>query len=180
MKNFKRYIKLIALVVFVLPIAILLSACGGKTDEDSDDLLQFENIIFESQTIDYSGNENAIFINGILPEGANVAYVNNKATNAGEYNAKATISLEGYKTLQLTAKLIINKINYDMSSASWDYDSTTTYIYNGSEYQVEVINLPQGVTAKQYQSNRQTDAGNYTASVTFNYDVINYYCWHWL
>ena len=162
-----KILKVLALIVFVLPFAFILSACG-----DNDNLKTFENITFTNQTIDYDGQEHEIVLDGELPQGVNVVYENNKGTNAGVYNAKATLTLEGYKTLELTAKLTINKLNYDMSTAHWNYESE--FVYNGSEQSVEVLGLPQGVTVKQYQNNAKTNAGNYTANVEFNYDTVNH------
>ena len=162
-----KILKVLALIVFVLPFAFILSACG-----DNDNLKTFENITFANQTIDYDGQEHEIVLDGELPQGVNVVYENNKGTNAGVYNAKATISMEGYKQLVLTAKLTINKINYDMSGAHWNYENA--YTYNGNEQTVIVEGLPQGVTVKQYQNNAKTNAGNYTANVEFNYDTVNH------
>ena len=146
-----KLLKVLVLIVLVLPIAFMLSACG------CDDLKTFENITFTNQTVDYDGQEHEIVLNGELPQGVNVVYENNKGTNAGVYNAKATLTLEGYKKLELTAKLTINKINYDMSSAQWDYENT--YTYNGSEQTVEVVGLPQGVSVKQYTNNTKRGRG---------------------
>ena len=162
-----KILKVLALIVFVLPFAFILSACG-----DNDNLKTFENITFANQTVDYDGQEHQIVVSGELPDGVSIVYENNKGTNAGVYNAKATLTLEGYKTLELTAKLTINKLNYDMSGAHWNYESE--FVYNGSEQSVEVLGLPQGVTVKQYQNNAKTNAGNYTASVKFNYDTVNH------
>lgn len=165
MKKIKLF-KIIALIIFVLPIAFLLSACGDN------DLKTFTDVVFANQTVDYDGGEHEIIIAGELPDGVSIVYENNKGTNAGVYNAKATISMEGYKQLVLTAKLTINKLNYDMSGAQWNYENA--YTYNGNEQSVAVVNLPQGVTVKQYQNNTKTNAGNYTASVEFNYDTVNH------
>lgn len=165
MKRLKLF-KIFALIVFVLPLAFLLSACGDN------DLKTFTDVVFANQTVDYDGGEHKIIIAGELPDGVSIVYENNKGTNAGVYNAKATISMEGYKQLVLTAKLTINKLNYDMSGAQWNYENA--YTYNGNEQSVAVVNLPQGVTVKQYQNNTKTNAGNYTASVEFNYDTVNH------
>lgn len=167
MKRIKLSIKIIAMIMLILPLAFMLSACG-----DNDNLKTFENITFANQTVDYDGQEHEIVIAGELPDGVSIVYENNKGTNAGVYNAKATLTLEGYKTLELTAKLTINKLNNDMSTVHWNYESEFTY--NGSEQSVEVVGLPQGVTVKQYQNNAKTNAGNYTASVEFNYDIVNH------
>src|SRR5574344_2068868 len=134
-----KILKVLALIVFVLPFAFILSACG-----DNDNLKTFENITFANQTVDYDGEEHQIVVSGELPDGVSIVYENNKGTNAGVYNAKATISMEGYKQLVLTAKLTINKLNYDMSGVHWNYENA--YTYNASEQSVIVEGLPQGVT----------------------------------
>lgn len=132
----------------------------------------FTGLSIEDLTVDYDGNEHVINVNGTLPAGANVAYENNKATNAGVYNVKATITCKGYNTLTLTATLTVNKINYDMSAVAWDY--TQAFTYDGEAKTVTLIGLPTGVTVKSYTDNAKTDAGSYTASVALNYDSVNY------
>lgn len=168
MKRMKLSIKIIAMIMFILPLAFMLSACG----DNESNLNTFTNVVFANQTVDYDGEEHQIVVSGELPDGVSIVYENNKGTNAGVYNAKATISMEGYKQLVLTAKLTINKLNYDMSGAHWNYENA--YTYNASEQSVIVEGLPQGVTVKQYTNNAKTNAGNYTASVEFNYDTVNY------
>lgn len=168
MKRMKLSIKIIAMIMLILPFAFMLSACG----DNESNLNTFTNVVFANQTVDYDGEEHQIVVSGELPDGVSIVYENNKGTNAGFYNAKATLTLEGYKTLELTAKLTINKLNYDMSGAHWNYENA--YTYDGNEQSVIVEGLPQGVTVKQYTNNAKTNAGNYTASVEFNYDTVNY------
>lgn len=164
----KLSIKIIAMIMLILPFAFMLSACG----DNESNLNTFTNVVFANQTVDYDGEEHQIVVSGELPDGVSIVYENNKGTNAGVYNAKATISMEGYKQLVLNAKLTINKLNYDMSGAHWNYENA--YTYDGNEQSVIVEGLPQGVTVKQYTNNAKTNAGNYTASVEFNYDTVNY------
>lgn len=161
-----KLLKILTFVILILPAAFILSACGND-----EGLKTFENITFINQTIDYDGQEHEIVIAGELPQGTNVAYENNKGTNAGVYDAKATLTLEGYKKLELTAKLTINKLNYDMSNARWNYENEFTY--NGGEQIVEVVGLPQGVNA-QYSDNAKIDAGSYVATAQLIYDTQNY------
>lgn len=167
MKKLKISIKIFVLLMFVLPLVFLLSACG-----ESEDLETFADIVFANQTVDYDGQEHEIVISGDLPSGVSVVYENNKGVNAGVYEARVTISMEGYKQLVLTAKLTINKLNYDMSNARWDY--STSLKYDGNEKEVLVVGLPQGVTVKEYQNNKKTKVGKYTASAVLNYDATNY------
>ncbi len=69
---------------------------------------QFQDISFPEGTYSYDATEKSIEIAGNLPEGAKVTYENAKGTNAGTYEAKATVEAEGYKTLELSAVMKIN------------------------------------------------------------------------
>ena len=144
-------------------------------------LPQIEGITFSGATFGYDGNEKKIELQGTLPQNSVVTYscaedntIENKATNAGEYNITVTIACEGYQTKTLTAKLIITKATYDMSNIAWNYSSAFTF--NGSAKTVTINEnaLPNGVTVKAYTNNDKTNAGSYTASVSFNYDSANY------
>ena len=66
-------------------------------------------------------------------------------------------------------------LEYDMSSVSWVYD--LGYIYDGTEFKVEIdeSTLPEGVSVATYTLNKATNAGTYTATVTFNYDDTLYF-----
>ena len=106
MKRILTDFRIIVLFIIALPIAFLLSSCG---EDPQSTIKNFTGIAFENVTCDYDGNVHEITISGNLPEGAVVEYQNNKATNSGEYNASVKITLEGYNTLTLNAKLKINK-----------------------------------------------------------------------
>ena len=97
--------------------------------------------------------------------------------NAGEYTFNA-IFLETYadkdnyeltNTVSNTVEVL--KADYDLSDISWDYSSTFTY--DGLEHKVQLVNVESGLTAK-YEGNAATNAGEYTATVTFDYDKANY------
>lgn len=64
------------------------------------------------------------------------------------------------------------KLDYDMSGVTWNY--TSPFTYDGEEKSITVSGLPQGVTVKAYSHNSATNAGTYTATVSFNYDSENY------
>ena len=193
MKKIHKFIKIVCFIFIFVPILCLFTACDMSnlttntnnttqnndaiTDNDTppnDESNILANIIFANQTIDYDGEEHQIVITEELPDGVNVEYENNSATNAGTYNATATLSMDGYEPLILHATLTINKINYDMSGVQWNYNNQTNLIYNGNEQSVSVIGLPNGVTICNYQNNAKTNAGHYIAQVTFNYDTINH------
>ena len=166
--------KLLVVLFTVTASAFLLFACDNGNSGGGSGAENFTNIVFIDQTFDYDGQEHELLVYGNVPSDANVVYENNKGTNAGTYTAKATVSKEGYNTLVLNATLKINKINYDMSSASWNYTSASAFKYNGSTYSVQVVGLPQGVTVNRYNDNSKINAGSYTASVVLNYDTVNH------
>lgn len=168
----KKIKKLLICMLMILPCIMLFSACGGDDDKTKTTLKNFTGITMTSISVDYDGTEKEILVSGTLPSGATVTYTNNKGTNAGTYNATALVKGEGYNDLSLSATLTINKINYDTTNAKWDY--TEAFTYDGTEKQVLLTNLPNGVTVESYSNNKKTNAGNYTASATFNYDKTNY------
>lgn len=68
----------------------------------------FTGISFSNAAYTYDGTEKSISVTGTLPTGAKVEYTNERATNAGTYNATAKITCEGYNALVLKATLKIN------------------------------------------------------------------------
>lgn len=168
--------------ILMLSSSLMLTACGenngngGNTSSDDTDqesvLKQFVGISFNDITYNYDGTQKELLISGNLPNGANVVYTNNVGTNAGVYNATAKITCNGYSELNLSAKMTINKVSYNMTNAIWNY--TNAFTYDGTEKSVTLNNLPDGVTVKRYVGNKNTEAGTYTASVEFNYDSENY------
>ena len=127
-------------------------------------------VSFDSYTGTYNGAEQMIIITDALPSGTNVEYKNNKAYNAGEYHATATITGKNYNTLVLYADLIINKA--DITGVSF-IDKTVTY--NGAEQSITISGtLPKGVSVS-YTNACCTDAGTYNATATLsgsNYNTL--------
>lgn len=168
--------------ILIASSSLMLTACGENNgnggNPSSDDtnqesvLKQFVGISFNNVTYNYDGTQKELLISGTLPEGSNVVYTNNVGTNAGVYNATAKITCNGYSELNLSAKMTINKVSYNMTNAIWNY--TNAFTYDGTEKSVTLNNLPDGVTVKRYVGNKNTEAGTYTASVEFNYDSENY------
>lgn len=127
----------------------------------------------------YDGEEKTIELVGI-PDNVEVTYENNKATNAGTYNASATVeydknnyNITNDEHLVLTQQWSINKAQIDMGSVKWDYSATQPFTYDGTEQEVKLINLPEGIGVN-YENNTETNAGTYTARVTLNYNTTNY------
>ena len=129
MKNFKI---LIVLLVILLSVSIFCACVNpGGNDNDNDNqssgeitpsgdvgssgetvLKDITGVTFNDLTVTYDGTAHIIAVNGDVPQGVKVQYQSAQQTNAGEYEAIATLSGEGYKTLVLRAKLIINKADF--------------------------------------------------------------------
>lgn len=88
-------------VVVVFMLAMSLVACTND-----EELKDFTGITFNDVTVTYDGEEHEVTCSGV-PSSATVTYSNNKATEVGVYNATAVISMDGYNTLTLNAKLTI-------------------------------------------------------------------------
>ena len=169
-----RIIGIILCVILAFALAISFTACKNDNKDDptpTPDPVVDKDIVgvtFTDATFTYDGTEKKVEVTGTLPEGVTAAYTNNTATNAGEYTAEVTLSGEGYKTLTLTARLVINKADITGVSAS---DLTATY--DGTEKEILLEGtLPAGVTVD-VQGNKATDAGNYTATFTLTGDNYN-------
>ncbi|WP_157822130.1 T9SS type A sorting domain-containing protein, partial [Salegentibacter salinarum] len=78
------------------------------------DVPEITGVTFEGNTFTYDGTEHSIFVDG-LPEGATVEYDNNEQTKAGTYIVTATVSLEGYEDLMLTANMSIDKASQSIT-----------------------------------------------------------------
>ena len=142
--------------------------------------LDFSNVYWNydgSYPFTYDGEEKTIELVGI-PDNVEVTYQNNKATNAGTYNAIATIEYDenNYNIINdevLTQQWSINKAQIDMWGVRWDYNSYEPFTYNGNEREVKLINLPEGISVN-YENNAKTNAGTYNATATLIYDTNNY------
>ncbi|MDE6059068.1 MAG: MBG domain-containing protein, partial [Clostridia bacterium] len=92
-----------------------------------------------------------------------VSYTNNKGTNAGTYNATATLSGANYVTKTLNAVLTINKA--EITGITFE-DKTVTYDEN--EHVITVSGtLPKGVSVS-YTDNKGTKVGTYNAVATLS------------
>ena len=92
--------------------------------------------------------------------------------NAGSYKVKVIVAAsDNYYGATAEVGFTIAKALINMAGVSWNY--TAAFVYNRSLFRVELTGLPAGVTAA-YSGNTATDAGTYTASVTFTYDSDNY------
>lgn len=149
---------------------------GDELPDDGDEPQKqnFSGILFESKTYDFDGSEKTLTLSGAaLPTGASVQYTNNKGTDVGTYNATAVITCEGYNTLTLTAKLVINKINFSGLALE-----NKTVDYNGSKHTVSLTGtVPAGAvvtyTGGEDGKNGLTNAGSRTVTVTVTHKNYN-------
>ena len=143
----------------------------GQESPSESQGVEIKGVAFSDLTATYDGTEKKIEVTGVLPEGVTVKYSDNVATDAGTYNAKATLSGEGYKTKVLNATLKIEK-------AVWTGLTFTgqSLVYDGDPHTVSVVGeLPSGgsivYTCKGNSTvkNTATDAGTYEITAELNH-----------
>ncbi|MBR2372197.1 MAG: hypothetical protein IKA90_04950, partial [Clostridia bacterium] len=99
----------------------------------------------------------------------------NYGENAGSNYEVKIQGIGNYKDIA-TKGWAIAKANYDMTKVLWSTSANLTF--DNSEKTAQLTGLPQGITPN-YTTNGQAgnsakDAGEYTTSVTFDYDETNY------
>lgn len=123
----------------------------------------------------YNGRPQVVLLEQ-LPNGVSAQYSGNEATDAGSYTAKAVLTVAdpaNYNTPSVSdCDWQIDKADYDMSSARWDYKGSG-FVYDNSRKTVIMKGLPANVTAE-YNENSAVKAGNYTATATFETSDVNY------
>ena len=171
----KNKILLFGIIFIVLIGSILLLILLGSDDKDEEQnnnhdeptLLEFIGVSFSNDTVTFDGEEHTIYVEN-APEFADVTYTNQGPfVNAGEYVIEAKVSADGYKDLNLSAKLVINKANIEgITFNDLEVD------YTGNSYEVKIIgDLPAGADVK-YTSNvsgvtnSAINAGDYTLTAT--------------
>ena len=90
-----------------------------------------------------------------------------EAKFAADYTDKDNYVLNN----NVSVEVKVEKADYDLTGMEWDYEQA--YVYNGEQHTVKVINIIDGLTAS-YENAEFTNVGNYTASVKFTYDTVNY------
>lgn len=119
----------------------------------------------------FDGEEKHVELTG-LPDTVTVSYSDNRAMNAGEYEAMATVAAKDPANYETPAPVSgcwwhIEKASYDMSQVRWDYDEE--FVYNGKEKSVRLMGLPEGVRVESYAGSRGIEAGGYTAEAKLRY-----------
>lgn len=112
-----------------------------------------------------------------VPFGLEVRCKGNRAIDAGIYTVVSEFIYDKNNYNELPAipdfKWEIEKADYDLSGAGWDYNEYSDFVYDGEEKSVKVKGLPDGVIPV-YENNSAVDAGEYTSSVFLYYDDKNY------
>ena len=163
--NYNEYngeITVTAVVYFTLTIS------GVKTT-----YVAFESFVYNTITVivtDADGKQKPLSLSDYdisLPydeEVGHFLYKDNGSKVVFSYEEGGNIVTEEYT-------ITVNKATYNMESAKWQYEGAFTY--DGTAHEVEVVGLPEGVTAT-YKENSKISAGKYTAVATLDYDNENY------
>ena len=149
----------------ILPLFLLPSVLVGCGNEDNR--IPFE-YTFENQTVTYDGEAHSIYLGGILPDGIEVTYSNNRQVNAGEYQVGATIidTTGRYKDIpseEIFATLTIEKAELDKE----EFFPSQQITYDGKSHTLEVDTdkLPSGLTAEIAEPASYYDVGSYDYTV---------------
>lgn len=167
----RKLLTLCLSLLVVCTVAITLTACSNGNDDNtppptSD--IAITGITFESDTFVYDGQEKEIIVSGTIPNGVSVSYTSNKGTNAGTYNAVATLTGNGYIPLTLNATLKIDKAN--ITSVSVQENQSATY---DTEYHFPTITgtVPNGVSTQYYIDDTLSALGARNVG-TYNFKVV--------
>ncbi len=131
-------------------------------------------------TVTYDGYPHKIELGHDLPEGATINYVyGNTFTSAGTYDVIGVVSKEGYVSKTLTAKLTIEKADFDMSNVTFE---DATFIYDGNPHVIEATNVPGEITVtysiynegSNIRITNAVDAGRYRIVANFRTTNTSY------
>ena len=122
----KRLLALILTFVLCVGMLFALTACNQDGGGEEPEIPKITGVTFKSATYDYDGTPKKIEVQG-LPEGATVTYSpSNEHTDIGTYLIKATVKLNGYQDLELSARLIIKDPNVsETAKVTFDTDGAT-------------------------------------------------------
>lgn len=178
-----------ALVISIILLLVLsvfgLVACSDPEEPSTDNggsqqtpaLLEFENITFESQTVNYDGEYHTITCTGV-PEGATVNYTNNSHKEDGVYKAEAVVSKEGYvtKKYEATLTIVLTPERVVQARANSVQETQQNYDFN-----INLAGTIMGLTGNanydgnyRYNSDTQDLKFKRVTSGIFLYDAIEY------
>ncbi|MDE6074957.1 MAG: hypothetical protein K2G26_00800, partial [Clostridia bacterium] len=157
----------------------------------SEDDFDVSGIKFENDTVTYDGKKHSIEYSGDLPEGVSVEYEYNgtkqdnvfEFTDAGTYTIKLSFkhSNANYNaiTTTLTADLVINKANVDMSGVKFEnkteHKDGTAYTLTISGTLPTTPNVTVTYTVAGQSGTSFTETGTYTFTAKFTHDDTKNY-----
>ena len=149
-----------------------VSDCIWEIDRASYDMTKCEWDYKPGRFI-YDGTRKSVSLEH-LPQNVEAAYSGDTAVMAGDYTAIAsfTTSDDNYNAPEpIELDWRVERADYDMSGASWDYSET--FVYDGTVKKVQLNGIPSGVSVS-YESNSAVSAGSYTAVANFETDTNDY------
>ncbi|MCI1735532.1 MAG: leucine-rich repeat protein [Bacilli bacterium] len=127
------------------------------------------------KSVVYDGSAHSLEVSGFLPSGVVVSYTNNGQTNAGTYTVTASVvdNTGNYLAVaDMSANLVIQKADYDLSSVSFNDTSVT---YDGTAHSLTINGtLPSGVSVSYDKATSYTNAGTYLITASFQGDTVNH------
>jgi hypothetical protein len=137
--------------VAVGPIIAFTTSCNHQEKTAFD----LSSIVFNDSSFVYDGYKHSIYLNGQLPEGLSVSYINNEQTEVGTYRVTAKYlasDTNAYITPEpVSATMTIVQAN--ISGISFVGKSVT---YDGQPHSLEIMGtLPEGVSVT-YSGNEVT------------------------
>lgn len=128
---------------------------------------------YEPGSFVYDGDRKTVELNG-LPANVTASYNENSAVRAGRYTATANFATSdgNFRAPDpVSFDWSIEKADYDMSEAAWDYDGS--FVYDGTPKKVQLTGIPEGVSVR-YEGNTAVDAGSYRATAWFDIDTADF------
>ena len=125
------------------------------------------------------GGDGFIGIEGAIFDVTGSQTVAGSSKNTFVYSLKAGTLSGDYDITKIEGDLAVTKATYPGQEAGgagikWSVASdAATWMYDGKTHEVTLTGVPAGVTAH-ISGNAAKDAGEYTASVTFDYDEANF------
>lgn len=170
----KRILLVLVLFIMVFGVTGCFSSGGkndggGGKDNPTDELLNFDSheLKFEDLTVVYDGNPHYIYVEGKIPAGIQVEYINNGQVEPGHYEVIAEfIDKEGkYNPIEpRVAYLYIEENIKDYNI--WFNDQT--FEYDGNPHSIYVEgDIPKGVEVY-YEGNDQIEPGHYEVIAHFH------------
>lgn len=96
-----------------------------------------DGVVLKDVTRTYTGEKFTVEVEGNVPNGTRVLYPQgNTFVNAGSYDVTAILQCEGYTTKMLSARVVVEKAEYDIADALM-YDLSTVYDTNAHSISVK-------------------------------------------